>query len=74
MPTPDTVSDGQIRQMLLQLILDNPDDKPDPMFRRMNNKLVAFKLLHEMNHVKDKDDELSNTLLEALSNRGGQAR
>lgn len=68
-PLPTEVDDGQLRQLALQLILDNPDDSPDPRYARMKTKLECIKLLHEMNHTKDKEDRLSVVLAEALRDR-----
>lgn len=73
-PVPKQVSDEQIRQMLVQLLLDYPAEAGVRSLGLMRTKLDIMGMLHRMNHVKDKDDELSSILMEKLSNRKAEDR
>jgi len=56
--------------MLIQLLLDNPDSGiADPILKRMAAKASILKQLHDMNHIKDGEDKLSQMLLTALAGR-----
>lgn len=74
MPVPKQVSDEQIRQMLVQLLLDYPAEAGVRSLGLMRNKMDIMRMLHQMNHVKDKDDELSSILMEKLANRKAEDR
>ena len=68
--TPTDVSDGQLKQLLIQLMIDYPEEKrPDNKYLLLKNKIGIIELLHRMNHVKDGDDALSDNLMQALSNK-----
>ena len=71
-PIPTEATDDQIRRMMMQLILDNPDKGISD--RRVQTQLMKVKLdtlktLFDMNHVKDdtKEDALSVALVHALT-------
>ncbi|CAB4161809.1 hypothetical protein UFOVP777_2 [uncultured Caudovirales phage] len=69
-PMPTEISDGQVRRMLMQVLLDaGCDPKDDKEFKRMKVQLEVMRLMHQMNHVADKDDELSTAIAGALSER-----
>lgn len=67
MALPTEVSDAQLKQMLIQLMIDYPEEKrPDSKYLLLKNKISIIELIHKMNHVKDGDDALSAALLAQL--------
>ena len=73
-PIATEATDDQLRRMMMQLILDNPDygiNDPANQTKLMKVKLDTLKALFEMNHIgdKDKEDPLSAALVVALAGR-----
>ena len=68
LPTPD-VKSGDLKSLILQLILDTPDDNPNNHFaNRSKVKLEALKLLSDINR-NDSVSDYEADLLDILNDK-----